>query len=331
MSAADTLLTPLDAARSALYRLLAPWLSPLYGHRERRVVALGTFSILVSLGLTMTVPLWSLALAPLIFGVPHLLADVRYLVVRPGLHRKLGLVLLAAPPLLATSVGAGPEVGLLAAFPAILAAQGSWGRKGPLLVVWAVLLLLALRFGYGFQLVFLHLHNVVALAAWWLWRRRSALSLVLPLVLSAGVAALLSGAAEPVLTALHSWTAPRTGTSFDEFVATTTPLEDGVLAARLVLVFAFLQSVHYGVWLRLIPDEDRARPAPRTFRASWAALEADFGPWTLGGVVLAFVAIAAWGLVSLPQARLGYLHLAAFHGYLELAAGAYLLVEGRRW
>jgi hypothetical protein len=98
-------------------------------------------------------------------------------------------------------------------------------------------------------------------------------------------------------------------------------------ALRLVLVFAFAQSVHYGVWLRLIPEDDRAGSAPRTFQASTRALLADIGrPVTIVAAALA-LGIAVWAVLDLAQAREGYLRMALFHGYLELAAAAWLFVE----
>jgi len=69
------------------------------------------------------------------------------------------------------------------------------------------------------------------------------------------------------------------------------------------------------------------RPAPRPFRASLRALKDDLGGPLLvvSGVVA--LGVAGWALVDLAGARLGYLQLAAFHGYLELAAGAWLWLE----
>ena len=40
--------------------------------------------------------------------------------------------------------------------------------------------------------------------------------------------------------------------------------------------------------------------------------------------------IAFWGLQDLAGARWGYLRLAAFHGYLELAVAAFFFVERKR-
>jgi hypothetical protein len=56
----------------------------------------------------------------------------------------------------------------------------------------------------------------------------------------------------------------------------------------------------------------------------------DFGVVPLVIFVALALGIAAWAVVDLTQARLGYLRLAVFHGYLELAVGALWLIEGRR-
>jgi hypothetical protein len=84
------------------------------------------------------------------------------------------------------------------------------------------------------------------------------------------------------------------------------------------------------MWLRLVPEDARPRPAPRPFRETWRALERDFGKPLLFVFLALTLFIAAWGLVDLAAARVGYLRLAAFHGYLELGAAALFLVEKRR-
>ncbi|XXF77429.1 hypothetical protein P2318_30910 [Myxococcaceae bacterium GXIMD 01537] len=330
MRAAEALLAPADALRARLYRLAAPWAAPLFADRARRVAWLGAGCVAWAFLLTLTVPLWSLVLGPVLLGVPHLVSDVRYLVVRPGLHRRLGWMLCAGAPLLAVGLGAGPEVGLLALVPAVLGAGGSWWRKGLALAAWAALTVLAMRSGTGFQRVFLHAHNALAVALWWCWRPREARAWGTPLLVLGGTGALLLGAAEPIMDAVGAWTAPGTGASFAEFVEALAPVDEPVLALRLVLTFAFLQSVHYGVWLRLIPEDDRTRAAPRPWRATWRALVDDFGVPALAGFALVALGVVAWGVVDLAGARSGYLRLATFHGYLELAVAARWLAEGRR-
>jgi hypothetical protein len=323
-------LAPLDALRARLYRWLAPWLGALYPDRARRVAWMGAVSVTVSFAVTVAAPLWLLALGPVLLGVPHLLADVRYLVVRPGLHRCVVPAVLAGAALVAVGLGAPSMVGLAAMLPAILAARASVAAKAVALAMWWGLSVLAWRDEYAFLLGFLHAHNLVALALWWRLRPRDGRAAWTVGLALAGAAALALGLCDGAIAALGGFVAPGTGTDFNAHVEAMAPTAvNPVVGLHLVLSFAFLQSVHYALWLRLIPEDARERPAPRPFRASLRALQQELG-WPLlllfGALALG---IALWGAVDLPGARLGYLQLAAFHGYLELAAGAWLLLERR--
>ncbi len=320
----------IDAFRAQAYRVAAPWLGEWLADRARRVRALAYFSIFSSLLLTLVSPLWLLALGPVLLGVPHLVADARYLVAQPGLHRHGWWSAAAAGPLVALALGAPTVVGLLPMLPLIWLARGSVARTAVALAAWVTLTGLALAFEFSFVLVLLHVHNLVALAFWWAWQPRARATWGVPVAVVAAVALLLSGAADGVLTFLGAWAAPGSGASFSEFVATHAPGLPPMLAARLVLSFAFLQSLHYAVWLRLIPDDARRRQVPRPFHDTWVALRRDFGlPLLLAFCALA-LGVAVWGAFDLPGARLGYLSLASFHGYLELAVAAYFLVQGKR-
>ncbi|MGV3621100.1 MAG: hypothetical protein ACO1OB_09805 [Archangium sp.] len=327
-STADT--WRIDRARAALLRIAEPWFGSLYADRERRVQWMAVFSIVTSFTVTLVAPLWLLALGPVILGVPHLVADARYLVIQPGLHTRGALVWLAAIPLIALGFGAPPFVGLLAIVPLVLVAKGSPRRKAIALIAWVAMSVAALLWETPFLLAFLHLHNVIALAWWWTWQPRSRRSLLLPALVIAALAFLLLGGAEPVLSFFDAWSAPLSRTSFGEFVNSNAPGLEATVGLRLVLTFAFLQSLHYAVWLRLVPEDARARPAPRPFRESWSALVRDFGLPALAFCIVLAVFIAVWGVFDLSAARYGYLRLAAFHGYLELAVAAWFLVEGRR-
>ncbi len=320
----------IDRARAAAYRLAEPLLGRFYADRERRVRWVAVFSIVTSLALTVTAPLWLLALGPVVLGVPHLVSDARYLVVQPGLHRRGALALLAALPLIATAFGAPPFIGLLAVVPMVVLARASFTRKLLALGVWGALTSLAFVYETPFLLAFLHLHNVIALGWWWALQPRSRSAWLIPLLVVAALVFLLLGGADPLLSALGAWNAPGSRTSFGEFIETSAPGLAPSLAARLVLTFAFLQSLHYAVWLRLVPEDARARPAPRPFRESWQALVRDFGAPALAFFFALALFISLWGVVDLSAARWGYLRLAAFHGYLELAVAAWFLVEGKR-
>lgn len=318
-----------DAARAWLYRWAAPWLRRLYADRDARVLWLGVFSVFSSLALTVIAPVWLLMLGPLVLGVPHLLADVRYLVLRPGLHRRPA-AWVAAVPLAAVGLGAPSAVGVLAALPLVLAGSASWWRRAGVLLLIAGLAAVAVRWERAFLLGFMHAHNVVALGLWWSVRRRGVGAGVVLALTALATAALLTGEADALISLTGGWQAVGSGTSFEDFIITGAPVADGRLAVHLVLSFAFLQALHYGVWLRLIPEDARARPAPRPFAASWRALALECGTWPLLVVAALGLAIAGWAMVDLGGARQGYLRLGAFHGYLELAVGAWLVTVARR-
>ena len=328
----ETVFAPADEIRSRLLRLLGPSAARWFRDRARRVAWVGLLSVGLSLVVTAVAPLWSLALSPVLLGVPHVLSDVRYLVVRPGLHRHLWVMLLAGAPLLLTSLGFGPAYGLLAMLPMILSAKrASAFRTAALISVWLGLTAAALRFDLAFQLIFLHLHNALAVLIWWLWRPRTdGRAWWLPSAVLLGVVAILAGLTDPVVSLFHGWASPGSGTSFEEFVETTTPLANNTMGIRMVLVFAFLQSVHYVMWLRLIPEDDRPRVAPQRFSTSAQRLISELGLPAVTLISALALGIALWGWVDLSQARLGYLRVAAFHGYLELAVLARWLTQASR-
>jgi hypothetical protein len=86
-------------------------------------------------------------------------------------------------------------------------------------------------------------------------------------------------------------------------------------AAGLVIAFAFLQAIHYAIWLVWLPNDLRARPAGPLPALAVAAA-------TLVVVGAAVVADPAW-------ARTTYLALATFHIYLELVVlGLWLARRG---
>jgi hypothetical protein len=110
---------------------------------------------------------------------------------------------------------------------------------------------------------------------------------------------------------------------------TLTLTRDPVWALRALAFFAFAQSLHYAVWLKLVPEEDRARRGVRSFVASHRALVDDLGsalPLTAGALTLALCLCA---LCDLTFARDSYMRFAAFHGPLEIALLVLIALERR--
>ena len=321
----------LDRARVLWLRALGPLGRWLVRDREARVGVAGALAISVALAATLAFPIWLLALGPIVWGVPHVLSDVRYLVVRPGLHRRWPLWLAAGVPLFVLTFTLQTSWGLVAAAGAALVARGSVARKLAVATPIACLALLASRDWFFAAVIFAHAHNVIGVALWWAWRGRERAMHLLPLAAFVlGNALLLSGALDPVLFASGGLAHVAGGMDLYYHIGSLAPDALGALGPRLVLSFAFSQSVHYVIWVRMVPDEDRRRETPRTFASTLRALRADFG-WPLVALAVLFaIGLAVWAAIDLFAARTGYLRAVLFHGHLEVAAAAVFLVEGLR-
>ena len=179
-------------------------------------------------------------------------------------------------------------------------------------------------------LIFAHFHNFAAIGIFWAWRRnRSSALHFVPIVLFLALATVIaSGGLDALVTALHGYegTVGRTGIAWN--LALYAPGVPAPWGARLVLLFAFAQSAHYAVWLRLLPEDDRRQETPRTWSASFDALRKDMGTFLAVVLGLLALSISIWAIVDLYEARMGYLRVVLFHGYLEMAALALFFVEG---
>ena len=321
---------PFDALRNGFLRHFARLLKPLIAQRELRVAALGGFSLILAFALTLTIPLWLLTIGPLVLGVPHLLADLRYLIVRPGLHRRSGFLLLVGAPLLATLVIPHLWIGLLSVAGAALLARVAWRiRSSAMLLALAMAAGTAVLGGWA-SLVFAHAHNGMALVLWWQWRTaRPRIQWWIPALFGFGIVAL----AVTGDTAVFHWGSlepPGLGLDVESLAWGLAPWQAGPeWTIRLLLIFAFAQATHYAIWTRLIPDDARPRPGLRSFAGSYRAIIADCGRPLVIVAVLVVGGLAVWALIEPAIARNAYLRLALFHGPMELAVALLWMLEGR--
>lgn len=340
----DTLVLPLDRARTRLFTsaLKIGVLRGLLLDKRRRITTLLTAHACAALLLSVFAPTLLLLAGPLLLGVPHLVADVRYLVLQPQLAGRARAVLLGGSATMlgwrvAQSCGfardEGPEVALAVGM-LLVATWFAAGRNASVRVglAWgAALLLLGLGLVWprAFRLGFAHAHNLVALGLWvfaFARQRRKAAKLAL----------LVVGAAGLLLCSPLAWFGFRLGLRQClglHALAAADTLAPGVqsttLALGVVASFAFLQSMHYAVWLHAVPQEETRGNATLTFRMSTRKLRAELGAWGLAGAALLCVAVPAAAALGSPLAVKDlYLSLSSFHGYLELAAAAAFFVSG---
>lgn len=340
-------MAPLDVARSAVLRALlgVRALRHLLVRRDRRVALWATLHALVALLITASFPMLLFVLGPVLLGVAHVAADVRYLVIRrrlPAGFKSAVWIGCAALITLRAAEEIGGRGGLLsmrleygAALGFVLLALGAGARVSgrarravlalPLVVAAGVA---ALLYPAAARLVFVHLHNVMAIVLWLaLFRLRPRAALV-PLAVIAAATLWLLGA--PL-----SWSQATGGIFlFDiHLFAASDWLAPGLapeLSVGLTLAFVFLQSVHYSAWLLLVPQEDAPSQGTLTFRMSVRALFADFGRAGVVALAIGALAVVAGALLDVHRARGLYLSLAMFHGYLELALLAWFWARGSR-
>jgi hypothetical protein len=177
------------------------------------------------------------------------------------------------------------------------------------------------------RFVFLHAHNLIALAAWATLFRTNKRWLVAPLALIGAATVVLATG----LVASQTLASPF-ATSFQLPVLTVAswlaPVANVRVAVGMTTAYLFLQGVHYSVWLSWIPQEEQASRGTPTFRMSIRALFADLGAPGVAAVALVAAAVMLGACLDVHRARALYLSLATFHGYLELGLLAYFWVRG---
>lgn len=320
----------LDWLRRRWSRALGAPGRALIRRRELRVATLFSLVITTAFIGALVAPFWLLVLGPVVWGVPHVVADIRYLVLRSGYHRRRLMGLLGGATLLWMGIGGPLFWGLIGVAGVALAARS---RLGPKLVVFGLIVASAFgldRLGYTGELVFAHTHNFMPVVLWWLWRRRHGHLHWIPLfLLIVCTCFLLSGWGLEVARATGGLDWYMQGMRPEQQTWRLATGLDPAWGMRLVLLFCFSQSLHYAMWLTLLPDEDRLRATPQTFRASVDSLRADLGGPGLVVAALLSLGVTLWALVDILGAHQGYFRMAHFHGHLEVMGLALLVLEGR--
>ena len=346
LSAAERISEPLDWCRRGWFAWIvrSDFLRSTLAHRDRRIASVACVSVLAAGLCAVYFPVLLFTLGPILLGVAHVAADVRYLVLRRNLARwwqNSVWVGCAALVGLRVSEECGLlrraeriEFGVAAAFVgvALLAAGRERGSRTRALLATAMLVaatVYALREPKLARFVFLHAHNVIALVAWATLFRADKRWLLAPAALIAGGAALLASGALFEQTLASPFAA-----SFHLHVFTISdwiaPFADPRLAIGLTTTYLFLQSVHYSAWLNWIPQEEQPKAGTPTFRMSARSLFADLGAPGVAAVAIAAAAVVVGAWFNVHRARGLYLSLATFHGYLELALLAFFWVRGTR-
>ncbi len=334
----------LDSFRGRCLRLVMPFSAAryLYLDRSRRLMAQFVISASVALLLSFYFPLWVLAVGPVVYGLPHLLASARYLrrssrVTKPifgdmvaVLSISAGVAVIRLLPftsrgIVSTNV---PELICLSALVALLVVSQRLSLSLGARALASTFLFVGLSLHYPKLMIgFLILgHNFVAFFHWirasqteadrrTAWRALAIFSLGTLYLFSSGYAGDWS------VLGINTWDLGR------QIFPSIGVRPD--LWGKAVMAYAFGQSMHYFVWLKAIPEQQLSHQTPSSFRQSYFWLTRDFGKrGTLVALGLILALSSVWILTNFAQARLAYLAMASFHGYAELA---FLFASSRKW
>jgi hypothetical protein len=110
-----------------------------------------------------------------------------------------------------------------------------------------------------------------------------------------------------------------------DWIAPGLPARAGV---ALTTSYAYLQGIHYAIWLFAIPQQDSRAQGTTTFRMAWRSFVCELG--SSGAALTCGLAllVSILGALRPLYTRNLYLSLATFHGWLELALLAFMLARG---
>jgi hypothetical protein len=306
--------------------LRVPGARDIFVCRERRIPVAEALCVAMATFTSLFFPVVSLWVGASLLGLPHVLSGIRHVAVQRSLHP-----LTKACTAVSIAVGALTLMHLTSGAPAfvvlfalsmgveVLASRARAVPKAFWLATVALGAGAALRWPYFFFIAVTHLHALTSMGFFSTAGRRRSIR-VWPLwALSLAVTgATLVGALDPLF-AQTSWAhslGPDEVVSILGYVAGSS---SPALLARSLFLYAFSQSLHYMVWLRLMPELDRHSPVPQSFRQALVQLRRDFGRWTIPALALCAIGGMAM-LLGGRSARDVYFVLVYFHIGLEAAA-----------
>ena len=265
------------------------------------------------------------------FGILHNVLELRYVAGRfetvltgrfLGLLSALvtGIVLCRLLPMVAWSRPAEILLGYL-----VLAAACVWGLRrrpralGAALAVTAGAAAGSLAFPDHHFVFLSHLHNVVPLFFLWEWARelrggRTTFRVTHAVWVLLIPALIVAGVFDPWLSGDQDGAVAQFAGGGDRLLAAYTPPAwlGTAFALRLLVVFAFMQTMHYVVWVWFMPRH--ARPATERFERRVTALRGHRA-WLLGiagGVLLGVLFVSDYA-----GGKTLYGAIASYHAYLE--------------
>lgn len=310
----------------------------------RSVVTLTLITIAVALAIALRAPLAVTVLGLIAFGVLHNVLEFRYVIGRfatllTGRFLTLLLLLITGIVmcrLLATFVPVGARYAEIGLGYLVLVAGARIGISRRWFPVAVALLGVTAAASFrwpDFHFVMLtHLHNVVPLVFLWDWaarirsdRTRMIFRLSQVLWVIAIPLIILAGALDHWVSADPGIVARFIGDGGRVIAASALSSDATTVGVRLLVIFAFMATMHYLVWVGFMPRYAPEASAAFDRRVPWLR---GGRVWIVGIVAGAFLAVLFFS--DYFQGKALYAALATYHAYLEFPILLALLMHGGR-
>lgn len=288
-------------------------------------------------------PLATTVLGLIAFGVLHNVLEIRYVAGRFSAvltGRFLVLLLILISGIVVCRVAAGFWPGpartgeVLLGFVILAVGCGVGLRGGWLLAAWAVLAIAgaaAVVLPAYYFVILTHLHNLVPLVFLWEWagrfpaaRDRAVFRATQVLWILAIPLLILVGAVDGWISAAPGVVEHFVGNG-DRVIASAAPPEAvATWGLRFLVVFSFMQTMHYVVWVAFLPRFAPEAAAAFDARVPWLRGRRAWLVGLGGGAVLTLLFLSDYF-----AGRAVYAALATYHAYLEFPVLLALLMGSR--
>ena len=324
-------------------------LKTLFYSRPKRILFLSMIAILFYLPVSLYFPLWVLLIGPILWGVPHLISSIRYVNrenkiksdhadllkthflfwILVFIYRICVDILQIQLPLSETPLFFESLILLIAFILQILWFKRYSFKELTFFCAFCGLAILTYRAPLMTAACLLIGHNFVGLIYWYKsCRNPQDLKVfgIFSIIFCLASFGILTGQfdfmfklfqAQPGIEFLN-WNysdlvAPFAGDNYDY-----------KFWYRFVCLYAFTQALHYFIWLKAIPETNQPDQHPPSFHWTFNKLSSEFGNGSVMLLVsLILVTTSVWLIYEFQTARLFYLCLASYHGYMELSGLAF--------
>jgi hypothetical protein len=321
--------------------------------RALRLLFFTSLALALNFFLSLAIPVWMLALGPLVFGATHLFSSLRFVPKaisddqsKQSLASRLMIVFVLAAGgirFLQTHFSATTLFGLndgwemVALFASFVCLSVIFGLRKKLLFFSTIQFALIAVCSWYFPLVTAAVlmigHNFVPFFYWMKMSKSTSernVAIFSLFIFSLIHLLILSGWTDGFA---HRWSVadPHFGPLLDPFMIAKQVFptsSDFLLLGRALSVFAFGQAVHYFLWIKVIPEESLRQEVPQTFTQLKKTLVQDLGlSLSIMASVLAIGFIGAMFFMQVGLLRELYITGVAAHGYAELAGLPFLFMR----